>query len=102
MVPLGTAVKQDSVGTWRVAIPMVEKDNPDGSNSVLEVFFRGEVTASVRSPSKDGTALSTVQDQITVANPNEAEEVDVIDAKGSATILRETDTLRIILEEVKK
>jgi len=45
VVSLGDAIKDDSVGTWTVAIPMDEVERPDGTNGIVEVFFKGEVTA---------------------------------------------------------
>ncbi|MBF0432108.1 MAG: chitobiase/beta-hexosaminidase C-terminal domain-containing protein [Fibrobacteria bacterium] len=95
--PAGT--QTDSIGTWRVAVPLTEADPPDDSTS-LEVFFFGEVTALVSSHNRDGLSGQTVKDELNVAKADEQATIALQDViTGSDNITRATSELILTITD---
>ncbi len=98
-IDLGSATQEDSIGYWRISIPMDENQTTNTQNNIIEVFFNSLIVANVNSHSKDGIALGIVQDILNVANEDEPEVITIRDSNGSSIVTRETDTLLITLND---
>ncbi|MBF0432708.1 MAG: chitobiase/beta-hexosaminidase C-terminal domain-containing protein [Fibrobacteria bacterium] len=93
------AVRNDSLGIWRVAVPMSETVFP-GDSTVLEVFFFGRVTALITSHTKEGLAGSMVKDELNVAYADETAKITLKDKpENSTTIARTTTDVEILLND---
>ncbi len=98
-IELSNPEKQDSIGIWTVSIAMAESETTDKNNSILEIFFMGEITASVQAHSKTGSALSQVSDVLIVAYENEEESVVITDGDGNTHIAREVEEITITVKD---
>ncbi|MFC1585676.1 chitobiase/beta-hexosaminidase C-terminal domain-containing protein [Fibrobacterota bacterium] len=92
IITLGEPARQDSIGIWTISVPMEETEVP-GDSGAVEVFFKGEVTARISTHAGDGTVLQTIQDDLTVARPDQEAVILIGDCGGDETILRATEEI---------
>ncbi|MFC1585677.1 FN3 associated domain-containing protein [Fibrobacterota bacterium] len=95
MITLDPPLQQDSLGIWIIALHMDEVEVPDAGNQTVDVFFKGEVTALIPTHSKDGTPLTTLQDQLIVARPDEEERIIISACGADGNIYRSTEEICI-------
>ncbi|MDB5104398.1 MAG: VWFA-related protein [Fibrobacteres bacterium] len=88
----GVPVRNGITGNWTLAVPIQEKPGIPG-NKILESFFLGEVTATVKTHNRVGRPDgNTVTATLNIAYPDKPETVKIVSCPDTAADITRTTT----------
>ncbi len=100
VLTLNPGATQQSTGFWFGKFPLKDLPNPGLENSIVETYILGEVTVSVPTHNKLGTAGPNITTQLRVAYPDENEVLALVNtADPVAEIERATNSITVIIKD---